>query len=122
MPIRIVLADDSPFWRQQLGEILEKEPGWTVFQATNGADAVEKSIWTHPDAIILDVCMPILDGLSAVRQLRRVSPKVPVLMVTVDKSEFLEITALEAGAVAVFSKMDCLELHKFLKQMFAKAA
>jgi CheY-like chemotaxis protein len=58
----------------------------------------------------MDVCKPILDGLSATRQRRRTSPKVPVLMVTVDKAAFLEAAALAAGAQAVFSKMECLEL------------
>ena len=122
MSIRILLADGSPFCRQQLGEVPEQGAGWSVFQATNGADAVEKSTWIQPDAIVMDVCMPILEGLSATRQLRRTSPKVPVLMVTVDKAAFLEAAALAAGAQAVFSKTECLELRKFLKQVLARAA
>jgi CheY-like chemotaxis protein len=115
MATRILLADDSAFWREQLRAILEEEPGWTVFQATNGAEAVEKSIWLKPNAIILDMSMPILDGLRAARKLHRVSPTVPVLIITVDKSALLEVQAREAGVLAVFSKMDCLELRKFLK-------
>jgi CheY-like chemotaxis protein len=122
MSRRILIADDSPFWREQICTILE-ESGWTVFQATNGAEAVDKSVWVQPDAIVLDACMPVLDGLSAAREFRRRSPQIPVLMVTVDKSAFLELKAREAGILAVYAKMECLELRKFLLRMLlAKAA
>ena len=123
MTLRILLADDSPFWREQLCAILEEEPGWTVFQATNGAEAVRRSAPIRPDAIILDACMPILDGLSTAREFQRVLPKTPVLIVTVDKSAFLEEKARETGVLAVFSKAECLEVRQFLKRRFlARAA
>lgn len=120
---RILIADDSPFWREQLRAILEEESGWTVFQATNGAEAVEKSVWIQPDAVILDACMPVLDGVSAARKFQHRSPQVPVLMVTVDKSPFLELKAREAGVLGVYAKMNCLEVREFLSRMFlARAA
>lgn len=120
---RILIADDSPFWREQLRAILEEESDWTVFQATNGAEAVEKSVWIQPDAVILDACMPVLDGVSAARKFQQTSPQVPILMVTVDKSPFLELKAREAGVLAVYAKMDCLEARKFLLRLFlARAA
>ena len=120
--MRILLADDSAFWRAELQTILETEPGWTVFQATNGAEAVQRSISIHPDSVILDVCMPVLDGLSAARQFQRMWPEVPVLILTADKNAFVEVKARECGAVAVFSKMECLELRKFLRNRFLAAA
>lgn len=58
--------------------------------------------------------MPVLDGLSAARELKRRMPELPVLIVTVDKTDFLEVAAREAGVLAVFSKMDCLDLRDFL--------
>ncbi len=119
---RILIADDSPFWREQLRAILEEESGWTVFQATNGAEAVEKSAWIQPDAVILDACMPVLDGVSAARKFQQTSPQVPVLMVTVDKSPFLELKAREAGVLAVYAKMDCLEVRKFLLRLLLARA
>lgn len=123
MAVRILLADDSSFWREQIRGILEQEPGLTVFQAADGAEALRKSMWIRPDLIILDVCMPVLDGLSAAREFRRVLPGIPVLIVTVDKDTFLEAKARDAGVVAVFSKMECLEVCKFVKRRFvAKAA
>jgi CheY-like chemotaxis protein len=123
MEIRILLADDSPFWREQLRMILEDGTGWTVYLATNGAEAVQKSIWIRPDAIILDEYMPVLDGLSAAREVNRMWPEVPVLIVTADKTAFLEMKAREVGALAVFSKMDFLQAHNLLMQTFlARAA
>ncbi len=120
---RILIADDSPFWREQLRAILEEESGWTVFRLRMGAEAVEKSVWIQPDAVILDACMPVLDGVSAARKFQHTSPQVPVLMVTVDKSPFLELKAREAGVLAVYAKMDCLEVREFLLRMFlARAA
>jgi CheY-like chemotaxis protein len=122
MEIRILLADDSPFWREQLRMILEDGTGWTVYLATNGAEAVQKSIWIRPDAIILDEYMPVLDGLSAAREVKRMWPEVPVLIVTADKTAFLEMKAQEAGALAVFSKMDFLQAHSLLMETFVARA
>jgi len=102
MAKRILLADDSPFWREQLRTILEEGSDWTVFQATNGAEALQKSVWVHPDAVILDECMPVLDGLAAARELKRVTPQLAVFIVTVDKNASLELAARQAG-VPVFS-------------------
>ena len=67
--------------------------------------------------------MPLVDGLSAAREFQHTSPQVPVLMVTVDKSPFLELKAREAGVLATYAKMEFLEARNFLLRMFlAKAA
>lgn len=123
MALRILVADDSPFWREQLRAILEQGSDSVVFEACNGFEAVQKSAWIQPDVAILDFCMPVLDGLSAARELKRRMPELPVLIVTVDKTDFLEVAAREAGVLAVFSKMDCLDLRDFLmRRLQARAA
>ncbi|HLB91435.1 MAG TPA: response regulator transcription factor [Terriglobales bacterium] len=116
MATRILVADDSPFWREEMRTFLERNSSWTVFEASDGSEAVRKSGWIHPDVVILDMCMPILDGLGAARELRRRSPDVPVLILTVDKTPFLDQAAHQAGVRAVFSKTECLEVRKFLEQ------
>lgn len=116
MSMRILFADDSPFWRGDLRALLEHGLDCTVFEASNGSEALLKSSWIHPDVVILDWCMPVLDGLGAARALKRQSPELPVLMVTVDKNESLEAAARQAGVLAVFSKMECMELCDFVRQ------
>ena len=95
--------------------MLEQSLDCTVFEANDGSAAVQKSNQIHPDAVVLDVCMPVLDGLGAARLLKRVTPELPVLMVTVDKTPFLEAAADEVGAL-VFSKTECPQLCNFLSQ------
>ena len=123
MPLRILVADDSDFWRDTLRTILERDCGCVVFEARDGSEAVQKSNWLQPNMVILDFCMPGLSGLGAARELRARMPKVPVLMVTVDKCLVLEEAARQAGIVAVFSKLEYRELCNFVHgQLHANAA
>lgn len=114
--MRILLADDSSFWREQLRAILEEDPDWSVYEANNGSEAVRKSRWIRPDVVVLDLCMPVLDGLDAARILQHAMPEIPVLILTVDKTPFLEAAARQTGVLGVFSKMDCLEVRDFLRR------
>jgi DNA-binding NarL/FixJ family response regulator len=118
MSTRILIADDSLFWREELKTILEEDSDWTVFEACNGFDALQKSNWIQPHLVVLDLSMPELDGLSAARELKRRTPEVPVLIITVDKSDFLEVLARQAGVIAVFSKMECAYLKNFVRHLF----
>jgi len=122
MAVRVLIADDSPFWREQLKALLEHDTGWTVFEACDGLEAVKKTTWIYPDAVILDFYMPVLDGLGAARGLKRRRPELPVLIVTVDKTSGLEAGAHQAGVLAVFSKMHCMELCNFLRQRLETGA
>ncbi len=117
MSLRILVADDSPFWRETLKANLERNSDWTVFEASNGSEAVQRSGWVHPDIAILDFFMPELDGLHAARELKRRAPKLPIVMVTVDKTEALEAEAQRAGILAVFSKMECAQMRNFVNRV-----
>ena len=123
MSMRILIADDSLFWREELRAILEQGSDFIVFEARDGLEAVRESSRVHPDVVILDLRMPLLDGLGAARQLKRATPTLPVLIVTVDKTAFLEATARQAGVSAVFSKTECMDLRNFLhRTLLAHAA
>jgi two-component system chemotaxis response regulator CheB len=101
MQIKVLVVDDSRFYRRRLGEILDKEVDIHVIgTAENGRDAIEKNISLTPDVITMDIEMPIMDGISAVREIMKSRP-VPVLMFSSLTAEGAQATldALDAGAV-----------------------
>ena len=98
--VRILIADDSPFWRGELRAILERDSSWIVFEASNGSEAVKKATSIHPDVVILDLWMPVLDGLGAARELKHSRPELLVVICTVDKSAFLEAAARQAATAS----------------------
>jgi CheY-like chemotaxis protein len=115
MSKRILIADDSSFWRERFRALLERDPDLDVFEAGNGSEAVQNSLKFRPDLVVLDYSMPVLDGLGAARELHRMMPKLPVLLCTVDKSACLEDVARETGVRAVFSKLEWTEMLQFIK-------
>jgi CheY-like chemotaxis protein len=116
MSKRILIADDSSFWREQFRAVLERDPNLDVFEASDGSEAVQNSIKFRPDLVVLDYSMPVLDGLGAARELRRAMPKLPILLCTVDKSPCLEDIARESGVPTVFSKTEWPEMLSFIRQ------
>jgi|ERR1022692_2795059 two-component system chemotaxis response regulator CheY len=84
MTKRILIADDSCFLREQLRLLIERHPGWKVCEAVDGAEAVRKSQQLAPDAMVLDLRMPDIDGLAAGRQLRQMMPKLPMALFSVN--------------------------------------
>ena len=72
---RILLADDHPIFRFGLSSLLESHENWAVCgEAADGRDAVEKCRLLKPDVLILDICLPILNGLEAARQILKRDP------------------------------------------------
>jgi two-component system, OmpR family, KDP operon response regulator KdpE len=95
-PPSILIVDDEPQIRRVLRSTLSSE-GYTVVEARDGQEALEKLRAERPDLILLDVNMPVLDGLEACRQIRATS-RVPVIMLTVRGAEKDKVRALDAGA------------------------
>src|SRR6202012_2976854 len=114
MSLRILVADDSAYWRGVLRASLERNSDWTVFEANNGSEAVKRSGSVHPDIAILAFCMPELDGVGAAREFKRRAPKLPIVIITVDKSAALEAEAQRAGVLAVFSKVEYAKVRSFV--------
>jgi CheY-like chemotaxis protein len=82
---RILVADGSDVVRRLLKLLIESRADWVVCaEATNGADAVRKSIELKPDAIVLDLAMDGLNGLLAAREISNSLPNVPILLHTVN--------------------------------------
>ena len=107
MPVRILVADDHQVVRTGLRALLESKSGWQVCaEAGNGREAVEKAGQLKPDVAVLDIAMPLLNGVEATRQIRKLSPQTEVLILSMHDSELLIQEVLEAGAHGYILKDD----------------
>ncbi|PKQ15443.1 MAG: two-component system response regulator [Actinobacteria bacterium HGW-Actinobacteria-7] len=94
----ILVVDDAAFMRMMIRDILIKE-GYTIHEAVNGRDAVEKFAELKPDLTTMDITMPELDGISALKTIRQANPDARVLMVSAMGQQKMIVEALEAGAL-----------------------
>lgn len=104
--IRVLVVDDSSFLRRTLPRLLESDPGIQVIDtAVNGVEALEKAKLLRPDVITLDVIMPVMDGLTALKLIMQQVPT-PVVMLssTTDEGARETLMALEFGAVDFITK------------------
>lgn len=106
-PLRILVADDHQVVRTGLRALLESKTGWRVCaEAANGREAVEKASAFRPEVAVLDIGMPLLNGVEATRQIRKVSPETEVLILTMHDSEQMIQGVLDAGARGYILKDD----------------
>jgi CheY-like chemotaxis protein len=107
VPKRILIVDDSPVIRKTLRELLEQQSGWEVCgEAANGREGIEKAQQLKPDVIVLDLSMPVMNGIEAARELTRLLPSVPLLMCSGFETADLKREALSAGVRTVVSKSE----------------
>jgi DNA-binding NarL/FixJ family response regulator len=106
MPIRILIADDDPAIRRLFRRLIEAQPGWTVCgEAVNGLDAVELVAQIAPDLAILDLGMPLMNGIEAAREISHQNPALPLLLISVQEmSDQLVEAAREAGFKGAITK------------------
>lgn len=103
----ILIADDSVFVREALCNLFEQEEDFDVCgEAENGKEAVEKAQELHPDVILLDLSMPVMNGLDATRDLKRMMPEVPIIMFSAYSDSSTEKEARSAGVSALVSKFE----------------
>jgi DNA-binding NarL/FixJ family response regulator len=106
-PLRILVADDHQVVRTGLRTLLESKAGWQVCaEAANGREAVERAGELQPDVAVLDIGMPLLNGVEATRQIRKASPKTEILILTMHDSEHMIQGVLDAGAHGYILKDD----------------
>src|SRR4051794_35263225 len=94
---RVLIADDSSFIRYGLKKLLAEE-GFEVIEADGGTRAIQLYKLQRPDCVLLDITMPDLDGLSALREIRRIDPRARVAMVTGMGQQSIVMQAIQAGA------------------------
>jgi DNA-binding NarL/FixJ family response regulator len=107
---RILLADDHPIFRLGLRSVLGSRESWEVCgEAVNGPDAMEKCMQLKPDLMILDICMPGLNGLTGVQQILKDNPAQGILILTNVDSERVVRDCLQAGVRGWVLKSDGID-------------
>jgi CheY-like chemotaxis protein len=120
---RVLIVDDSAIDRRLAGRIVERSTGFTVIYAGNGREALEMLAWDTPAVIVTDMQMPEMDGLQLVKELRRLHPRIPTVLMTAHGSEELAVLALQAGAASYVSKKTLTrDLVDTLKRVLGMAA
>src|SRR5688572_4027742 len=109
MSITVVLGDDHPLVRQGVRRMLEGHEFEIVGEGSNGLEVIELAQRFHPDVILLDLSMPTLNGIGAVRELTRVSPSTKVIILTMHTEEHYILEALRVGVKGCISKTQAPE-------------
>ena len=105
--VRFLVVDDTREVRWLIGILLEEEPGWTVVaEAGDGAEAVVRADEVLPDVVLLDMSMPVMDGLEALPHLRRHLPDALIVLVTAFPVGDVVAVARSRGADACLDKID----------------
>ena len=115
--IKVLIADDDGHFLQALKTLIEQQPELAVVgEAANGLEAIELADETDPDAVVIDLHMPLVDGVAAVARLRRDHPNLCLIVLTGDADRQLHGAAREAGADAV------LEKHEMARRLVDRLA
>jgi DNA-binding NarL/FixJ family response regulator len=103
-PPRVLIADDHPLFAQALRHALTDWHFDVLEPARNGVEAVEIAARERPDVVLMDIHMPVLDGIGATRQVRAFSPDTRVVAITSDDAPAISAAARDAGASLVLLK------------------
>jgi DNA-binding NarL/FixJ family response regulator len=108
--IRVLTADDDAGFRRSLQELIDRQPELNVVGAAgDGLEAIELADRLGPDAVVLDLHMPLLDGVTAATRLRRDHPSLCLIALTGDEAPDLHRAVRDAGADEVLLKNELLE-------------
>jgi DNA-binding NarL/FixJ family response regulator len=119
MGTRVLIADDDKAIRRLLRRIVEEHPGWEVCgEAENGHEAISKAEALAPDVAVLDLAMPQMNGLEAAREIGKLAPLLPMLLLTVQEvSPELATEARKAGFQGAVSKSTGLEVVRGIETL-----
>ncbi|MCY8560145.1 response regulator [Bacillus haynesii] len=95
---RVLIVDDAKFMRDKIREILETEDLQVAGEAENGEEAVLLYQKLQPDLVIMDITMPVKNGIEALKDMIQLNPKVKVIMCTAMRQKRIVVEAIEAGA------------------------
>jgi two-component system, NarL family, response regulator LiaR len=117
MPIRVLLADDHSVVRQGLRMFLSLDPDLEIVgEAANGVEAVQMAHALRPEVVLMDLLMPVMDGIAAITQLRRELPDIEIVALTSVLEDTAVMGAIRAGAIGYLLKdTEADELRKAIK-------
>jgi DNA-binding NarL/FixJ family response regulator len=104
--LQVLIADDHEIMRRGIRSVLESREDIEVYEAENGKEAIEKTHELQPHLVILDVSMPVLDGFSAAREIKKAFPQIPILIFSLDRTEAFTEVAKKIGVSGYISKND----------------
>ena len=120
MPARILVVDDVPAVRQGLCSLLASYQLEICGEAENGKQAVDQVQELYPDIVVLDISMPVMDGLRATMEIRRVAPSTKVVLFSIHDGPQAKTAAKMVGADALVSKAAAaFDLVPTLRRLFA---
>ena len=117
MAARILIADDHGFVRRRISQLLEVHDGWEVAQAENGEQAVLKAAELKPDVVILDVAMPVMNGIEAAREIAKALPSLPIVVYTLYDLPVVELKAKKVGVRQIIPKPDVAGLLRTVEHL-----
>ncbi|OLO40903.1 two-component system response regulator [Alkalihalophilus pseudofirmus] len=95
---KILIVDDAAFMRMMIKDILSKNGFEVVGEATDGAQAVEKYKELSPDLVTMDITMPEMDGITSLKEIKKIDPNAKVIMCSAMGQQAMVIDAIQAGA------------------------
>lgn len=95
---KVLIVDDAAFMRMMLKDILTKNGLEVIGEAVNGADAIEKYRELNPDVVTMDITMPEMDGITAVKQIKSFHPQANIIMCSAMGQQPMVLEAIQAGA------------------------
>jgi two-component system, NarL family, response regulator LiaR len=121
MPIRVLIADDHAVVRQGLRMFLATDPELEIAgEARDGAEALHLALQLRPDVVLMDLLMPVMDGIQATASIRREAPGVEVVALTSVLEDAMVVDAVRAGAIGYLLKNT--EAHELRRAIKAAAA
>jgi DNA-binding NarL/FixJ family response regulator len=109
MPIRVLLVDDHELVRKGIKALFNGSDWQICGEAANGKEAVEKAVKLNPDLILMDISMPVMNGIEATKQIRNLRPNAKIVMLTMHDSPQIAEQTKQAGADACLVKSGGVE-------------
>ena len=119
MQARVLIVDDNPVVRRALRHLLECDGAWEISEAEDGQAGIQRALELHPHVIVLDLVMPVMDGLKAAQKISQALPDTAIVMYTMHGSPLLEVEAQKRGVRKLVSKLHSNILLSTIKELIA---